>query len=356
MKNNFKIMKTKADLNEPLKNLGSFSNPKNWAQEMGFYNPAWVASFYAQSCEVPESKGSDPTVHLIIHFKSHNSKYISFDGADSNDTSDNPESTTFSFRNHEIMSPKRLTHEPSALISLNNPERNKNESFNYDSDDELEVSRVKRRRPGLGLLSDRTRSTMCPSDLGSVGSARSVSMRSLCSSAFVKPSFNRSQSLSGATSWQRCYNDKGQYDEVETLYRMEQKKTTYSTLDERPPFYPPYSKGIPALYGVHTLLRKSSSNNSSTCNTPPSFKACSPDSPKLKRQNSELSATPERGNVRGSSCRSMPLLSYDESEFDDQTSDGVSVDMDEEEEEALRQVCGSRVVTVTDSGGCSSDR
>jgi hypothetical protein len=336
MKNNFKIMKTKADLNEPLKNLGSFSNPKSWAQEMGFYNPAWVVSFHAQSCEVPESKGSDPTVHLIIHFKSHNSKYMSVNGADSNDTSDTPESTTFSFRNNEIMSPKRLTHEPTALISLNNAERRKNESFNYDSEDELEVTRVKRRRPGLP---DRARSTTCPSDLGSAGSTRSISMRSLCTSAVGKPSFSRSQSLSGATSLQRCYNDKGQYDEVETLYRMEQKKATYSSLEERPPFYPPYSKGIPALHGVHTLLRKSSSNNSSTCNTPPSFKACSSDSPKLKRQNSELSATPERGNMTGSSCRSMPLLSYDESEFDDKTSDGVSVDADEEEEEALRQVC-----------------
>lgn len=342
MKNNFKIMKTKADLNEPLKNLGSFSNPKIWAQEMGFYDPAWVVSFFAQSCEVPASKGSDPSVHLNIHFKSHNNEYMSVGGSNSNDTSDNPESTTFAFRNQELIQPKRVTHEPSAMISLNNAMRNKNESFEYDSEEELEASQVKRRRSGPGF-SDRARSTICPSEAGSVSSARSVSMRSVCSSAAVRTTYSRSQSLSGFTSWQKNFNEKGQYDEVETLYRLEAKRKTYPSLEERPPFYPPNAKGIiPALYGVHSPLRKSSSNNNSNSNSTsmtPS-KTCSTDSPQLKRLNSECSATLERGNVRGNSCRSIPLLSYDELEFDDQTADGMSVNVDEEEEkeEALRQV------------------
>ena len=339
MKNNFKIMKTKADLNEPLKNLGSFSNPKIWAQEMGFFNPAWVVSFYAQSCEMVESKGSDPTVHLNIYFKSHNTIRTSID---SNDTSDSPESTTFSFRNNEVLKPQRLTHQPSAIISLNNAERNRNESFNYNSGDELEGIRVKRKRPGLA---DKARNTICGSDISNLGNARSVSMRSLCSSSVTdKTLFSRSQSLSGAI-WQRCYNDKGQYDEIETLKRIEAKRKTYSSLEERPPFYPPYSKGIPTLYGVHHLLRQSSSISSIGISIGSSIsksKNCSTDSPQTKRLNSDISATPERGNAREISCRSMPLLSYDESEFDDQTTDVVSVDMDEEVE-ALHQVLWVRV-------------
>ena len=35
------------------------------------------------------------------------------------------------------------------------------------------------------------------------------------------------------------------------------RRKTSSTLEERPPFYPPYSQGIPSLYGVNPMVRKS---------------------------------------------------------------------------------------------------
>ena len=35
------------------------------------------------------------------------------------------------------------------------------------------------------------------------------------------------------------------------------RRKTMSNLEERPPFYPPYSQGIPSLYGVNPMVRKS---------------------------------------------------------------------------------------------------
>ena len=367
MKNNFKIMKSKADLNEPLKSLGAFSNPKIWAQEMGFYNPAWVVSFYAASRERTESKGSDPSVHLNIHYKSSNRTFMSYDDRDSNDTSDTPESSTFSFLNYEILKPRRLTCEPSVMITLNNAVRNKNESYDYNSSDEHEAANVKRKRPGTGTGIGtgigtatgtgpcdtlRNRNTICVGDMGSAGSLMSHSTRSVCSASSMKSSMSRKNTPSVA-SWQRCYNDKGEYDEVETLYRLEGRRKTYSTLEERPPFHPGISQGIPELYGVRKSFSKVGT------------KIHGSDSPQLRRQHSDASVTPERGLERGSSLhRSVPLLSYDESEIDDRVGNGMPMEMndgineeaddeadeDEEkekkEERAARKVSDSRVLMI----------
>lgn len=301
LKSNIKLAKSKLNNNESFKNGGAFTNPRLWALEMGFYSPAWVGSFVAEACLKEEPKGSDASVHMKILYREcdvsgscESDITSSLDSRDSNPLpSDSPDTPTFTFVNREILKPQRVLREPLVTITFNNPIRGRNESYDYDSDELTDKSSGRR---GHGRKSDSSvepsRFSTSSSGSGNTTSSSSSSSPSSSSSSSnslyknilsSRRTFMRIPSFQGNIPDDCHNNNNHNHSETDSNHRNDNhnsspsnspintptstpspvtaptpvRRKTSSTLEERPPFYPPYSQGIPSLYGVNPMVRKS---------------------------------------------------------------------------------------------------
>lgn len=302
MKSNIKLAKSKLSNNESFKNGGSFSNPRLWALEMGFYSPAWVGSFVAEACLKEELKGSDASVHLNVLYResdvsgsSESDITSSLDSRDSTSAPlDSPDTPTFSFVNREIIKPQRVLREPLVTITFNNPIRGRNESYDYDSD-ELTDKNSSRRLHGRKSDSavEPSRSSSSSSGSGNTSTSSFSSSSSSSSNSLYKNILSSRRSFMRIPSFQgnsplddsHGHGHSHHHSETDSSHRNDAqsnspstsptpistptstpspttaptpvRRKTMSTLEERPPFYPPYSQGIPSLYGVNPMVRKS---------------------------------------------------------------------------------------------------
>ena len=298
---------------DPYKTTNIFSNPNNWAVDMNFHHPAWVCSFYAESRERADLKGSDASVHLNIQYSIRPLRCLSYDlnenenenrlenrienrikNGSSVDDYDEPNfdndsslSPTFSFRNKEIFPPRKLLYEPDVEISWNNEIRKRNESYAYNEDNEY--NRKNKSKIKNGSRSKSLGSAMSGVTDGSNSTTLIISSnRTTCESTlstknnfppgtFFSPMskniLDRRRSNMSSTTYKGCDYD-SEDEEMNSLYRVDHRRLVYTMPVTRPPFYPPDSKGIPKLYGVNALLK-----NSTPRSPMPPIRAFSTDSP-----------------------------------------------------------------------------
>ena len=136
MKNNLPLISKNTESTDPQFSLGSFSNPKIWALDMGFFDPAWV-SYLEAECEeekINESILNDinTTVQLVIQYSNNDNDIINDINIDNNlnvvvdsARSNKPNNNNNNNNNNQKLSPSQ---HPSPSI-----ENNENDSF-YISD------------------------------------------------------------------------------------------------------------------------------------------------------------------------------------------------------------------------------
>ena len=282
-----------------------FSNPKAWAVEKGFFDPAWVDTLEAEPDEhqndrdLPSGDMLDLMVSIQYNYshdenddRSHKNEGSDYDDYNKMNSEDNKsaskEDMTFLLTNDVIYSPKFLRNEPTVRYAFGYYENHRDEcSMNLFNDKGSNIDYIPMKSEHVGVSvnnqsQSRRASKMRPKGLyidTTNPQPLSEKMQNSIRSPSSKP---RTSTYSADNHWigqlsplspsrERsrpvCPEDDDQQtrsgtDESATAIHFTNARMSFMAGSDRPPFYPPFRDlGIPELTSLQSTRRPSTLEN-----------------------------------------------------------------------------------------------